>query len=143
MDKKTESIKNVADKLEKTIQAYEDYLKARESMRTINKDNAKVLARLYAAKYRAEHLEKYAEHDKRRVIEMHPGYLRTKLKRIGVSHEETRKHPELLEIMREHLIAYRNRDSSWNRKKQKELLLSKIHKVLSKNSSYEKSNKKA
>lgn len=123
---------DVAQRLAKSMEAYNEYVEAKRKLREINRKQFKHLARLYAAKYRAEHPEKYKERDRRRVEEMQPGYLRTKLKQIGVSHEETVKHPELLNLMREHLIAYRNRDESWSRTKQSRILLSKINDVRSK-----------
>jgi hypothetical protein len=133
----------LSSKLQQALSAYEEYEKAKNAVSAIREKHKKLFANLYAAKYRREHPEKYILYGKKRTQEMQPGYLRTKLKQIGVSYREMEECPELLNIMREHLIAYRNRDSSWNRTKQRELLLSKIHKVLSKNSSYEKSNKKA
>ena len=122
----------LANKLEQLLSAHEEYEKAKKAVSAIKKKHKKLFANLYAAKYRREHPEKHILYGKKRTQEMQPGYLRTKLKQIGVSYREMEECPELLNIMREHLIAYRNRDSSWNRTKQRELLLSKIHKVLSK-----------
>lgn len=122
----------VADKLQKSLKAYEEYVKARAVAASMKKEHSKIFANLRAAKYRAENPEKHIFYGKRRTQEMQPGYLRTKLKQMGVSHEETAKHPELLNIMREHLVAYRNRDASWNSIERRELLLSKIYEVQSK-----------
>lgn len=123
---------DVAQKLAKSMEAYNEYVEAKRKLREINRKQSKQLARLYAAKYREEHPEKHIFYGKRRTQEMQPGYLRTKLKQIGVSYKEAEDYPELLDIMREHLIAYRNRDESWDRTKQRRILLSKINDVRSK-----------